>query len=183
MARLRTPLCWGAPVILSVLLTGLTLVTKADTTAPQPSVDTLPLTTRLVAEFYKKETALARALAKGNRVAAQALVDPDFELVAAADLGQSISFDAMANESAKTPHSLLIREMSVRDLGGLALVSFYWDENDRLARKSVTWTVVDAWKPGPDGWKLKTRFISARGNPAINPPGYRPEGKTIEKRY
>jgi Domain of unknown function (DUF4440) len=183
MARLRTPFYWGARVILSILLMGLAFITKADTTAQRPPAGTLPLTTRLVAEFYEKETALARALTKGDRMAAQALVDPDFELVAAADLGQSISFDAMANESAKTPHSLLIREMFVRDLGSLALVSFYWDENDRLARKSVTWMVVDAWKPGPDGWKLKTRFISARRNSGINPPGYRPEGKTIEKRY
>lgn len=183
MAKLRTPFYWGAPIILSILLMGLAFITKADTAQQPSAASTLPLTTRLVAEFYEKETALARALSKGDKPAAQALVDPDFELVVATHLGQSISFDAMANESAKSPHFLLIREMSVRDLGGLALVSFYWDESDRLARKSVTWTVVDAWKPGPDGWKLKTRFISARGNPRINPPGYRSDGKEIEKRY
>ena len=180
---MRSPLCWGASATLSILLMGLAFITQADPAPQHPAATTFPHATRLVAEFYKKETALARALAKGNRAAAQALVDPDFELVAAAHLGQPTSFDALVMESARTPHSLLIREMFVRDLGGLALVNFYWDENDRVDRKSVTWMVVDVWKPGPEGWKLKTRFISARGNPAINPPGYRPEGKTIEKRY
>lgn len=161
-------------VLLSLLLTGSVFIARAESA---------PHATRLVAEFSEKETALERALTRGDRAAARMLVDPDFELVAATDLGQSLSFDIMARESAQHPRTLTIREMSVREMGGAALVSFYWDEQDRLTRVPIRWMVVDAWKPEAGGWKLKTRYISAQGNPQINPPGYRPGDPVIEKRY
>jgi len=153
-------------------------------TAPQAPTGAPGLVTRLVAEFSEREAALARMLATGDKAAALSLVEQDFELVTAANLNQSTPFDAFVDEQAQHPRRILtIRDLSVREMGAVALVSFSWDEKAPSSQNHVTWMVLDAWRSGPDGWKLKTRFIGMRGNSAITPPGYRTQDSEIEKKY
>ncbi len=152
--------------------------------APQAPAAAPGLVTRLVAEFSERETSLARLLATGDETAVLGLVEQDFELVASTNLQQFTPFDQFVAESAKKPQRVLsMRDLSVRELGTTALVSFYWDEKLPFPRDTVTWVVVDAWISGLDGWKLKTRFISGLGPSDMTPPGYVSQGPQIPKHY
>lgn len=142
------------------------------------------LVTRSVVEFTDKETALARAIADHDKAAVLALIDQHCELISFANLRRPSFFEKFADEAAKNPQRILsIRDLSVHDIGGVALVSFYLDEKEPSTTRHITWAVLDAWKSGPEGWKLKSRFIGMRGDPTILPPGYDLQDPEIRKGY
>ena len=181
---MRIPLRGYAQAALGIVLLGPALGADAQTAPPKATASAPTHATRLVAEFSELETALARSIAKNDKASLRAVVDADFELVSSANLGEATPYEEFVDEALKNPHRVVsMRGLSVRDMGTLALVSFYWDEKGPSDKVRVTWTVLDAWKSGPQGWKLKTRFIGTRGNPKIRPPGYRSQGPEVDKRY
>jgi hypothetical protein len=72
-----------------------------------------------------------------------------------------------------------IREMSVADLGGSAVVKF--DRIQQAAFKnqdqSGEFFVVDVWKKSGDSWKLSNRYVSKVGPVPPMAKSPRPTGK------
>ncbi len=184
MTRVRRGCGRAGRAALAFALLATAFAAQVQTAFPSAPIAAAPLATRLVAEFSEREQALAHALASGDRAAALALVDPQFELVALAGLGQSTSFDELFAEASRQRERVPnLREMAVRDFGATTLVSFYLDERQASNSRRITWAVLDAWTSASGAWKLKTRYIGIRGNPKLTPPGFGAQVPLLPKRY
>jgi hypothetical protein len=155
-----------------VLLAGccaLSLVSAA--TFAQPGGPMRGAATRSVSLYLGRERALAAAVDQRDRAAVEALIDDDFSARSPGspdDLDREPWLRAMLGGHAGRTQ---VRDLSVREEGDVAVVSFLLDTGTGHAAK--TQFVVDVWRSSAG--KLLARYVAAgTGAP---PPTGRPTGR------
>jgi ketosteroid isomerase-like protein len=130
-----------------------------------------PTVTRLVQLFTRLETEWMDAARRKDETALGRFLADDYELRASARPGEPIPRaewlqGAMAPDNV---HSFTISQMAVRELGGVALVSFLYHEDSGAAGKDggSSFFVVDAWVEREGVWEVKARYA----NPLERPTG------------
>jgi Domain of unknown function (DUF4440) len=128
---------------------------------------TIVTATKQVTLFAGLEKQFLQAVQKKDKAAIQAFLSDDFEIAMpdADPLAGDDWLDAViANDFSLK--SFVVRQISVADLGGSAVVKF-----DRLQEatfkgknESGEFFVVDLWKKSGDAWKLANRYVSKIGS-------------------
>lgn len=156
---------WGAAVIATAAL-------LAAPCAPAQPADALPPRTggmaiREVSRHLSLERQLAEALAAHDAVAAGALVAEGFDARSAASPDPIDRDTWLRTAMAARPGR--VRDLAVREAGGMTIASFLMDRGTGAARR--TEFIVDAWQ----GDRLLSRWSTvAAGTPA---PRDRPDGR------
>ena len=139
-----------------------------DANAPAPAA-----ATRAVAHFLDRERALAAALRERRRDAAKQMLAPEFEVRTAESL-DAIAAPAWLDAQLRArPTSTVVRDLAVRELGDLAIVSFFLDGAAERGRGPSTLYVVDVWRQGDD--RLVARYEARPARPVPAPS--RPRGR------
>lgn len=129
--------------------------------------------TRDVAQYLNLERALQDALARHDRAAVLASLAQDFAVRASPNVDNADASAWLQLEFAASTDARLPRDLSVRKVNGLAVVSFYLQEAKPTARPRATAFVVDLWREADT--KLLARISSpARG---LRPMSVRPSGR------
>lgn len=155
---MRQGLCVG-------VLTLLTLAVPAAAQEPvQPKLTpTIRTATRQVVLFTGLERQMLEAVQKKDKAALNAMLDDDFEIAMPGSdplAGEEWVDSVLAQNFVLK--SFVMRQMSVVDLGGSAVVKY-----DRLQQatlkgqdRSGEFFVVDLWKKTGDSWKLANRYVA-----------------------
>jgi hypothetical protein len=133
------------------------------------------LATRSVSTYLTLERDLLAALKDGNRDAVLRVLDNDFEVRFAADVDETSGSDWLRDELGSRIETAGVRNLSVREFGGIAVVSFLLDSRRVVKRKTVASTlyVIDVWRQDPH--QLLARYVS---KPSHTPPiPSRPTGR------
>ena len=139
-----------------------------DGNAPAPSA-----ATRSVAHYLDLERALAAALRERRRDAAAQMLAPEFEARTAGSL-DAVGTAAWLDEQLHArPTPTVVRDLAVRELGDVAVVSFFLDRAAARGTATATLYVVDVWRQA-DG-RLTARYESQPTHPVAAPT--RPRGR------
>jgi hypothetical protein len=134
---------------------------------PQPAPNAQVSMTRPMAVFSRLEQDLSTAVSKHDQAATDKLLSVDFELRPDSHPGEPTTrAEWLADTAARTEGR--IEQLSVRDFGDVAIVSFVMATKHGAGPGTRNY-VVDAWKKQGDGWQLITRYQSklpAATNPA-----------------
>jgi hypothetical protein len=125
--------------------------------------------TRSVSQYLELERSLAAALQERQRASVLAMLAADFELRSAESLDAISAADWLASQMKPGAATTLVRDLSVREFGEAAIVSFYLDGTGPGSRRSTLY-VVDVWRQ-PER-KLAVRYVSqpTRALPAPTRP-------------
>ena len=129
--------------------------------------------TRAVAHYLDLERALAAALRERRRDAAAQMLAPEFEARTAGSLD---AVDATAWLDAQLharPTASVVRDLAVRELGEVDVVSFFLDRSAAQGGRPATLYVVDVWRQA-DG-RLTARYEVQPTHPVAAPT--RPRGR------
>jgi hypothetical protein len=159
-------------VVLAALAAGAAAQSRlppgVDADAPAPAA-----ATRAVAHFLDRERTLAAALREHRRDAAAQMLAPEFEARTAESL-DAIAAAAWLDAQLRTrPTATVVRDLAVRELGELAIVSFFLDRAAARGTATSTLYVVDLWRQADD--RLVARY-EARPAHAVPAPS-RPRGR------
>ena len=139
-----------------------------DGSAPAPAT-----ATRAVAHYLDLERALAAALREHRREAAAQMLAPEFEARSGEALdaiGARAWLDAQLR-ARTTP--TVVRDLAVRELGDLAVVSFFVDAAPVRGAGTTTLYVVDIWRESDA--RLMARYEAQPAHPLRAPA--RPRGR------
>ena len=160
---------------LAVVLSALTLVATAQSRLP-PGVDggggARATATRSVAQYLDLERALADALRQGRRDAVLQMLAPDFELRSGETLDAIDASEWLAAEQRAGGTPTRVRDLAVRELGEVAVVSFFLDPEPSGGKRRTLY-VIDVWRQADH--KLAVRYVSQPVH-ALQAPA-RPRGR------
>jgi hypothetical protein len=154
----------------------LSLAAAAQSRLP-PGVDGNPpapaAATRSVAHYLDLERALAAALREHRRDAAARMLAPEFEGRSAQSL-DAIAAPAWLDAQLRArPTPTVVRDLAVRELGDLAVVSFFLDGAPARQAGTTTLYIVDIWR-ATDA-RLEARYETEPVHPLRAPS--RPRGR------
>ena len=130
------------------------------------------MATRSVAHYLELERGLLDALARSDRAAVLARLADDFT-ARTPESDEVDSADDWLQRELRAPQGRSVRDLSVREVDDLAIVSFVVDRHAGGRGSGAPWFVVDAWRRSTD--RLVARSIS---RPAVAAPRpTRPTGK------
>ena len=131
------------------------------------------MATRSVSNYLTRERTLQDALERRDRAAVTAVLAADFEQRSAFVPDVASADDWLRSEFAAKQPEGLVRELSVREVDDVAIVSFLLDRGPAGRPALTTWFVVDVW--GKSSQLLLARSITrAVGTP---PKHVRPTGR------
>jgi hypothetical protein len=160
---------------LAVVLSALALVASAQSRLP-PGVDGggtgRATATRSVAQYLDLERALADAVRERRRDAVLQMLAPDFELRSGETLDAIDASAWLAAQQRTGEAATRVRDLAVRELGEVAVVSFFLDP-EPSGKTRPTLYVVDVWRQVDH--KLVIRYVS-RPVHALQAPT-RPRGR------
>jgi hypothetical protein len=159
--------------LLAVVLSALTLATSAQSRLP-PGVDGgtgSAMATRSVAHYLELERALAEALHERRRDAVVAMLAPDFETRSAQALDAVAGVEGLVAQVLPGSVAPRVRDLAVRELGDVAVVSFLLDRTARSPHSTLY--VIDVWQQ--QAGKLAARYVSEPARPLPAPA--RPRGR------
>jgi hypothetical protein len=130
------------------------------------------LATRSVSHYLDLERGLLDGLARRDRAAVQGRLADEFTS-RAPDSDEVRSADDWLQQEWVAPPGRLVRDLSVREVDDVAIVSFLLDRGKDGVRGASTWFVVDVWRRSTD--RLLARSISRPVAPPPRPG--RPTGK------
>lgn len=153
----------------------LALAASAQSRLP-PGVDgggpaqTTAAATRSVAHYLVLERGLAEALHERRRDAVARMLAPEFEVRSATSL-DAVAAPAWLDAQLRAPAAAtVVRDLAVRELGELAIVSFFLDS---ASHRGATLYIVDVWRRSDD--RLAVRYESQPAHPLRAPS--RPRGR------
>lgn len=162
------------PLVFGLFFLSLSLMAGADAQEPvKPRLTpTIITATRQVTLFTGLEKQMLLAVQKKDKAALGSLLTEDCEIdMPDADplAGEDWLDSVMASDF--TLKSFVVRQVSVVDLGDVAVVKF--DRLQQAAYKanneSGEFFVIDLWKKsGGDSWKLANRYVSKVGSASEN---------------
>jgi len=130
------------------------------------------MATRSVTKYLALERSLLEATAQQNREGANQLLDAEFES-RISDGNDPVAHDDWLNHAFSHSHSAgQIRDLTVFETDGVALVSFTLDLNTGK-NKTTAYFIVDAWQQATD--RLLVRYQSKPVS--LKPRSKRPDGK------
>ena len=123
--------------------------------------------TRSVAHYLDLERGLAEALRERRRDVAAHLLAADFEARSAESL-DAVAASAWLDAQLHSPAApTVVRDLAVRELGDLAIVSFFLDGKARRGTGTRTLYVVDIWRQSDE--RLVVRYVSEPVRPLRAP--------------
>jgi len=135
---------------------------RAPATRGAPGQATL---TRSASTYQALELSLVQAVESRNRVQLARLLSEEFEVWSAERVGPQSRQDWEAAAFAAPPRPSRIRELTVREFGDVAIVSFLLDAGPP-GRTSSTIFVVDVWAENTR--TLRVRYESTPARPATD---------------
>jgi hypothetical protein len=159
--------------LLTIALSALTLAASAQSRLP-PGVEGgagRAMATRSVSHYLDLERALADALQERRRDTVAQMLAPDFETRSAQALDAVVGIDGIAANVLAGSAAPQVRDLAVRELGDVAIVSFFLDRAPRGPH--ATLYVVDVWQH--QAGKLTARYVSEPVRPLAAPA--RPRGR------
>jgi hypothetical protein len=153
--------------LLAIVVYALTLAASAQSRLP-PGVDGGTggaMATRSVSHYLDLERALADALQEGRRDSVAPMLAPDFEARSAQALDSVAGIDGIAANVLTGSAAPQVRDLAVRELGDVAIVSFFLDRAPRGPH--ATLYVVDVWQQ--QAGKLTARYVSEPVRPVAAP--------------
>jgi hypothetical protein len=159
--------------LLAIVVAALTLAASAQSRLP-PGVDGGAggaMETRSVSHYLDLERALADALQERRRDAVARMLAPDFEARSAQALDAVAGIEGLAANAIPASAVPRVRDLAVRELGDVAIVSFFLDRAPRGPH--ATLYVVDIWQH--QAGKLAARYVSEPVRPLPAPT--RPRGR------
>jgi hypothetical protein len=138
---------WRRALVFAVLVGALLPRAPAQPISP-PGVRGVAgaMATRSVSRYLGLERSLQDALERRDRAAALALLADDFTLRTSASADVESAGDWLKREFASGHTEGLVRDLSVREIDDLAIVSFLLDRGPVGHRPTATWFVVDVWR-------------------------------------
>ena len=131
------------------------------------------MATRSVSNYLTRERTLQDAIERRDRAAVTAVLAADFEQRSAFVPDLAAADDWLRSEFASKQPQGVVRELSVREVDDVAIVSFLLDRGPAGRPASTTWFVVDVW--GKSSQLLLARSITRA---ARTPPKHvRPTGR------
>ena len=133
------------------------------------------MATRSVSKYLGLERALQEGLINRNRETVRALLADDFELRTAASPDVIVADDWLRRELASAGHDRIVRDLAVRELDDIVVVSFLLEPAQARPRARAVGTmfVIDVWRQSSS--KLMSRYIE---QPAVVPARLaRPTGR------
>lgn len=134
------------------------------------------LATRSVSDYLRQERSLEDALLQEDRDAVRQQLADDFTAYTPTANDEGLSAEAwLTGELRHPPSDAEVRDLNVRDLGELAVVSFLLDQQYQRNWKTTSTTlyVVDVWRQAPR--QLLARYVSRPAR--IAPAPAKPSGK------
>jgi hypothetical protein len=133
------------------------------------------LATRSVSNYLRVERDLLESLKAGKRDAILGMLSDDFIVRSASQNDELSAIDWLTSELGNPIETANVRDLSVRELDDIAIVSFLLDSRHGVKPKAVSSTlyVVDVWRKSTN--KLVGRFVSEPKHTPPIPP--RPTGK------
>lgn len=133
------------------------------------------MATRSVSKYLQLERVMQEAIRDHNAAEVKRLLVEDFE-VHAADNTDAVAMDAWMKSEMRGKITMVgVRDMSVRELDDIAIVSFFLDRSMTLKGKSANTTsyVIDVWRQSAG--LLIARYVSNPQKPVSAPT--RPSGR------
>ena len=131
------------------------------------------MTTRVVSNYLERERSLQDALEQRQRAAAVAFLAEDFTLRTSTSEDVRSGDEWLRREFAPPQPEGMVRNLSVREVDDIAVVSFLLDRGTAGRRAASTWFVVDVWRQSTQ--RLLSRSMT-RAIGALTKPS-RPSGK------
>lgn len=131
------------------------------------------MATRIVSNYLDRERSLQEALEQRQRAAVAAFLVDDFTLRTSASEDVESADDWLRREFTSAPSAGLVRDLSVREVDDVAVVSFLLDRGPAGRRTASTWFVVDVWRQSAQ--RLLSRSMSRAVGASTKPS--RPSGK------
>jgi hypothetical protein len=143
--------------------------------APPPGVRGMAggMATRSVSRYLGLERQLLEASQRRDRTAMAAMLADDFELRSAAQADVLSADEWMQRERQAATSEALVRDLSVREIDDIAVVTFLLDRGTSARPAAATLFVVDVWRAST-GKLLSRSMARARGAP---PQPSRPTGR------
>jgi hypothetical protein len=129
------------------------------------------MATRSASHYLELERALADALQERRRDALVQMLAPDFEARSAQALDAVAGVDGLAAQVLPGNAAPHVRDLAVRELGDVAVVSFFLDRAPHGPH--ATLYVIDVWQQ--QAGRLAARYISEPVRPLPAPT--RPRGR------
>lgn len=131
------------------------------------------MATRIVSIYVDRERGLQEALEQRQRAAVAAFLVDDFTLRTSASEDVESRDDWLRREFASAPSTGMVRDLSVREVDDVAVVSFLLDRGPAGRRTASTWFVVDVWRQSTQ--QLLSRSMTRAVGSSTKPN--RPSGK------
>lgn len=131
------------------------------------------MATRSVSRYLGLERQLLEATLQRDRASVMALLADDFELRSAAQADVLSADEWMQRERQAATREGLVRDLSVREIDDIAVVSFLLDRGTSARPAAATLFVVDVWRAST-GKLLSRSMAHARG---VTPRPSRPTGR------
>jgi hypothetical protein len=129
--------------------------------------------TRSVAHYLDLERGLAEALRERKRDVAARMLAPEFEVRSGESL-DAVAAPAWLDAQLHLPATTkVVRDLAVREVGDLAIVSFFLDGKASHGSGTRTLYVVDVWRQAEE--RLLVRYESEPARPLRAPT--RPRGR------
>jgi len=151
------------------------------------SVQRVPTVTRLVQMFSVLEQEVATAVARGDQPTLDRLLDRRFEMQVASGTADTVPREPWLrlSKAEAAGQTAQMSNMAVRDLEGVAVVTFDWTVHDDSSSSALGQRlfVTDLWKPKGDGWQLVLRIVGRSQASDERFPGQSARQPVIEKKY
>ena len=131
------------------------------------------MATRVVSTYLDRERGLQDALEQRRRAAAVAFLADDFTLRTSASEDVQSGDEWLQNEFTLAHSQGIVRDLSVREVDDVAVVSFLLDRGTAGRRTALTWFVVDVWRQSTH--QLLSRSMTRAIGSSTKPN--RPSGK------
>jgi len=164
---------WRPAFVVALLMGALLPITQAQPGVPGVRGAGGGMATRSVSRYLGLERGLQEALDRRDRGAVVALMADDFTLRTSATADVESSDDWLRREFASAPSDGLVRDLSVREVDDLAVVSFLLDRGPAGRRAAATWFIVDIWRQSTQ--RLLSRSMTRAVGSSLKPS--RPSGK------
>jgi hypothetical protein len=157
---------------LGVLLVCALLPAAEAQPAPPPSVGRGAggMATRSVSRYLGLERGLQQAIEQRDRASVTTLLADDFELRSASGPDIATADDWLRREFAAKPNEGLVRDLSVREVDDLAIVSFLIDRGPVGRPATTSWFVIDVWRQSSQRLLARSITRATGASPKTNRP-------------
>ena len=131
------------------------------------------MATRSVSTYLGLERDLHDAIEQRDQAAVMAMLADDFEMRSASVPDVTAADDWLRREFASKQPNGLVRELSVREVDDLAIVSFLLDRGPVGRPATTTWFVVDVWRQSSQRLLVRSMSRAAGAPPKPNRPSGR----------